>query len=245
MGRQLLVLAAAVANATTIAIIVGSPSVVNKVMGESINWTAIGAVAQAGATVFAVVAIGFVWWQIRKEGLRHSTDLILTLRNQYNGEMRKLRAEAANDLRTETPSHALKEVLNFFDRIGLLVRRGTLDKKMVWNTFFFAVHRYCCLAEKRIAKQRKDRAVDFRELLYLHKELYDIHIQVKKEAGVQDGVTGKEEFLTLHGMKHIKKPNEQVLKRFIKDEVAMNSEVRKASHSDLREAIELWRMPKS
>jgi hypothetical protein len=73
-----------------------------------------GSLFQALAAVAAVVTLLFIYFQVKREGLRHSADLIINLREHFNsGEMRKMRKNSAKDLRSGDLSSDLPELLNF------------------------------------------------------------------------------------------------------------------------------------
>ena len=58
-------------------------------------------------------------------------------------------------------------VLDFFETIGYLLRRGALDEKMVWHTFFHWIMGYYQAAEEYINDKRKSEPTvweDFVEL---------------------------------------------------------------------------------
>lgn len=105
-----------------------------------------GAVLATIAGVFA--ALFAVWWQIRKQWLLNSANIITELADRYtSSDWRTYREHCANvliahrngatvDLSRDFP------VLGFFENIGHLVRRGALDKIMIWNKFGWYVVRY-------------------------------------------------------------------------------------------------------
>jgi hypothetical protein len=95
-----------------------------------------------------VTAIAAVWWQMRKQWLLHSAQLITELVAQFRsdelvGERRKLARLIAE--RVDGKVVQLEgdyPVLGFFENIGLLARRDALDKEMVFNKFGWEVVRY-------------------------------------------------------------------------------------------------------
>lgn len=146
-----------------------------------------GAWAQAAAAVVALATLFAIYWQIRKEGLRHSADLILELRNRYHSqEVRKTRQASAKSIKKArdngedpqeraTKNNTEDELLDFFNRIGLLVQRRALDKSMVASAFYNSVNKYCWANKGYITAIRDDSSTTWEELSYLHREIYLVH----------------------------------------------------------------------
>ena len=99
------------------------------------------ALAAWAAVVAAAVAVYAIWAESRRSRFALGIDLFLRLEADFrNDRMLTARRVASKALRSENPSDA-DDVLDFFEMIGLLVRRGALDKHVVWHNFFYWIHR--------------------------------------------------------------------------------------------------------
>jgi hypothetical protein len=95
-------------------------------------------VSSAG-TILAVVAFT---WQVRRARFNQSIDLLFRLESDFFGPEKKLqRVKAARDLLTGQSLEA-EPILDFFETMALLLRRGALDKEIVWHTFFYWIDHY-------------------------------------------------------------------------------------------------------
>ena len=124
------------------------------------DWLAIaGDVATVGTAVAALI---FAVWSYRKSvqqtKLQNSSVLANTLKQQFESpECRESRKRLANELLTahESPrepgsscaTHPMLErdsflVLEIFEQLGYLVRRGVLDEGIVWSIFAWDIIRY-------------------------------------------------------------------------------------------------------
>ena len=126
-----------------------------------------------------IVAIIISLWALRSESKRSrfslGLEIILKMEERFNGEeMKKARRTAAKALIENKNFDATDDVIDFFEMIGLLTRKGTIDSQMVWFNFFYWIHRYINAAKAHIeAEQKKDCTV-WTEILHLHKQLLDI-----------------------------------------------------------------------
>ncbi len=124
------------------------------------------AVAAAVAAITAVVLDG------RRSRFSLSVDLLLRLDDQFNSAtLRAARRLSAEGLLAGNEPAQLDEVLNFFEMVGLLLRRSALDRRMVWQSFAYWVLGYCDAAEPYIAKQRAADHTVWTELEYLQQAL--------------------------------------------------------------------------
>ena len=67
-------------------------------------------------------------------------------------EARKLAAQA---VRNQTSAKEVETILDFFEVIGILVRRRAVDKDLVWNSLSHWALRYAALASDQIDARRK------------------------------------------------------------------------------------------
>lgn len=135
------------------------------------------------AVVAAAVAVYAIWAESRRSRFALGIDLLLRLEADFgNDRMLTARRLASKALRSDDPSDA-DDVLDFFEMIGLLVRRGALDKYVVWHNFFYWIHRYYLSAQDYITAIQKEDPTIWADLVELHRSLVLIE---KKERRCTD-----------------------------------------------------------
>jgi hypothetical protein len=146
----------------------------------SINYTALSAWAAVAAALGAAAAL---WTQLRSSRVSLGFDLLLRLDERFNGgEMLKTRRKAAKEMLEGADPH-LDDILDFFEMIGMLVRRGVLDGEMVWHSFFYWLNSYWHLASARISQARTEDATVWADLTTLYAKLVKLE---RKERGLAD-----------------------------------------------------------
>jgi hypothetical protein len=115
---------------------------------------------------WALVAITFVlvvvtFWMAWRQSEAMRTDLrarfLLTFIDRFDGSrLLKARKELAHRLLTNASRDQIEEtVLNFFEDMGLLLRLGYLDEKLMWSTFGFFAVRWWSACEDYIVNERE------------------------------------------------------------------------------------------
>lgn len=100
------------------------------------------------ALVVSSVAIGISFWTARRQQRTASASLLTTLANTFDSaEMRAKRQKFAFRLleiddRKNLDLYEIGSILDFFEEISYLVKRGILDKGMVWSHFFWHIEGY-------------------------------------------------------------------------------------------------------
>ncbi len=141
------------------------------------------AIATWTALVTALVAIVGLWTQYRQSSFALSVDLIIKLDERFKSEkMIKIRKAAAESILNKTNSN-VDDVLEFFELIGLLIRRGALDEKMVWHTFLTWIDGYWHSTNGYITAERKKDPTLWKDFSYLHKRVSDVQ---NRERGNSD-----------------------------------------------------------
>lgn len=158
-----------------------------------IQWPMISAIA---ASIGVIVALIFYILNLRTTRLSNSAKMVLDLVNLFNSsDMRKQRGRFAKALLDENITIDLRRdapVLEFFEEIGYMTRRGVLDKGMVWNSFswwlepyYLAVinnHSHDLIAEARDVLKSKTL---FCEIEWLYKKMNEVGI---KEEGAEEDI---------------------------------------------------------
>ncbi len=94
------------------------------------------------SSVGIVVALSAFIWQVRRARFNQSIDLLFRLENDFFGPAKRLqRVKASRDLLSGRVLEA-EPILDFFETMALLLRRGALDKEIVWHTFFYWIDHY-------------------------------------------------------------------------------------------------------
>ena len=110
------------------------------------NWTALEAIANSALVLTSAGAIGYAGLQLKHERQYRAVtnlekQLSFFLSDPFVAARRRL-AETrtdGNDLcswSTDEPPIAAFEVLDFYEHLGLLVKKGHLDVYDVWHTFY-------------------------------------------------------------------------------------------------------------
>lgn len=102
----------------------------------NIDWNAISAGATAFATILAIIALA---WQIKTTRFSMGVDILLKMNDKFHSEImvnyRKIAAQALMD-KSEIYV-GIDTVLDFFEGIGFLLRKGAINKEMVYNEFSY------------------------------------------------------------------------------------------------------------
>jgi hypothetical protein len=131
------------------------------------NWTAIAALA-------ALAAVGVAIYQALLTRMTIGADLIMKLEDRFEEKSfleSREKAKRALKSNTEENKDHIENVFDFFETIGLLVRKKALDKELAWNSFFYWLHGYYRFAQSFIGEQQKDYPNRYIEVVWLHKEL--------------------------------------------------------------------------
>jgi len=138
-------------------------------------------------TALASWAIVFVtgYW-IREQVRLGRKDLKVRLQTNYEEKFEgqtliSERKKLAEQLLEQAQHEEIQEsVMNFFESVGLLLRKGYLDKEMVWSGFAFYVIRWWSASKDYIFEERRIQNNDttiFEDFQYLVDEIYKIEIK--------------------------------------------------------------------
>ncbi|HEY9167802.1 MAG TPA: hypothetical protein VIS48_16735 [Candidatus Kryptonia bacterium] len=131
------------------------------------TWTPIAGVMVGLLGV--IIAILSLRSQIKRSKFTQSVDLLLKLEDRFTSsqQMVSARRNAAKSLQKGGDSEA-DDVFDFFETVGMLVRKKALDEEMVWNTFFYWLHHYWVASENYVASQRADDPTTWEEFAFLN-----------------------------------------------------------------------------
>ena len=123
------------------------------------------------AVLTAFVAALALWVQLRSSRFVQGIDLLLRLDDRFNsGDMLVARQRAAKGFLEGTDVY-VDPILDFFEMLGMLVRKRAIDDQMVWHSFFFWFNSYWHLATARIAMKRTADHTVWAEAAYLYRRL--------------------------------------------------------------------------
>jgi len=127
------------------------------------------------AVVAAVVSVYAIWSESRRSRFALGIDLLLNLEDKFNNDkMLKIRRSAARELLLHKEKSDVDNVLDFFEMVGMLVRRGALDDFMVWHNFFYWIHGYYLPNSDYIVESRIEDPTIWVDLVELYKRLVSI-----------------------------------------------------------------------
>jgi hypothetical protein len=96
--------------------------------------------------------------------------------------MLEARKSAVQALRNQTRTNELETILDFFEVLGVLVRKHAVDEYLVWNSFSYWILRYADLASDQIVERRNAESdpTDYEEFDRLVKCMKQIEIRERK-----------------------------------------------------------------
>lgn len=125
------------------------------------NLNSVPALSAAFAAFCSLVALIFTYIQLRQLRFAHEVDLIFEFERRFEApEMLDARRLAAKALQNRTSTQEIDTVLDFFETLGILVRRHAVDEELAWNAFSYWVLRYAALMRDHIAARRKSESDD-------------------------------------------------------------------------------------
>lgn len=145
------------------------------------------AAVAAMASLFAAGASGVVgvltFFQLKHARLSHGVNLITKFEEQFSDQtMLEARKLAAGKYLARNCTDEIDVILDFFETIGMFVRRGVVDKELVWNSFSYWILRYHALSRAHIRERRKeeDDATGWQEFIFLVKCMKKIEQKKRK-----------------------------------------------------------------
>jgi hypothetical protein len=126
------------------------------------------------AALIAASISGYQAWLLR---FSNNANLILKFDDKFNGNtFLKIRAKAVKAIKSIDRENKddIEDILDFFETLGLMVRRKGLDKEMVWHTFFYWFHGYYINTIGFMASQRSLYPNRYQDIIMLHSEMLSI-----------------------------------------------------------------------
>jgi hypothetical protein len=117
------------------------------------------AIATWTAAIGFLVGIFRLLYETKRARLTHSADTILKLVDAFDS-MQDIRSRAASSIAKKKYSGAAEDILDFFERVAMLVNRKALDTEMTWDMFSYWMNRYWYLCKDYIkGKQESDSSL--------------------------------------------------------------------------------------
>jgi len=128
-------------------------------------------------SVGIIVSVSALIWQVRRARFNQSIDLLFRLENDFFGPAKRLqRVKASRDLLNGEFLEA-EPILDFFETMALLLRRGALDKEIVWHTFFYWIDRYYQASKPSITARQKIDPLVWKDLTQFVTDLRKLQIK--------------------------------------------------------------------
>lgn len=145
------------------------------------------------AVIISTISLNF---QIKRSKFTQSVDLLLKFEQRFfdNDRMTATRRNAAKSLQMGGDKD-VEPVLDFFETLGMLVKKNAFDREMVWNTFFYWFHNYWAASQSYVATKRKDDPTTWEEFAFLDQCMSDIE-KTRTHCTDSDLIPSKEDIAT-------------------------------------------------
>jgi len=135
-------------------------------------WIAIG-------TLGALAALFLTWWQIRGTRIIAATDFLLKHGDSFSSDRllkkrHKIMQVVKQDLGDFQKMDECREVFEFFEELGLLLRMKVIGKELVWSNYCYWIQHYWTAFQgyiEWIGKKDSDPTL-YCEFEYLYKQIH-------------------------------------------------------------------------
>jgi hypothetical protein len=148
-----------------------------------VNFNSIVAVSGAIAAFAALIVAIVTWLQLKQSRFALGVDIILKLEAAFDApDMIDARIQAVTALKADPNAADVEAVLDFFETVGVLLRRNAIDGEITWSSFSYWVLRYAALARDSIEARRKAESDDtyYEEFDFLVKEMTSLEIKKRR-----------------------------------------------------------------
>jgi hypothetical protein len=115
------------------------------------DWNEVAALAAVAASATAITAIII---EGRRARFRQRVEILLRFEERFDSPVMRLQRKVAVDALKNGRYDDAEPVLDFFETVGLLVAKGSLDLIMVQNSFLSWIHLYYYTSRDHIAAER-------------------------------------------------------------------------------------------
>jgi hypothetical protein len=142
-----------------------STFILENLLGSDTFWIAVGSVG-------ALVTLVFIYYQIKTSRMIAAADFLLKLVHKFDSkEMRSHRKKLMTIIKENPKDNqkidTCKEVLDFFDDVGLLLRKKVIPIEFVWSSFCYWILRYNGLLKGYIDWARGEDPTYYDQFEYL------------------------------------------------------------------------------
>ncbi len=114
-----------------------------------------------------IVSLWALIWQVHRARFNQTIDLLFRLESDFFGPAKKAqRVKAADDLLNGRYLEA-EPILDFFETMALLLRRGALDAEIVSHTFFYWVDHYYEASREIIVQRQSFNPLTWKDLAFV------------------------------------------------------------------------------
>lgn len=153
-------------------------------------WPAASALGTIAGSLVTGVSVAIAAWSFRSQARQNSislaTDMLIKLTNEFDGErMQTARSRAAKFLRTMSgqTNSSVDSVLDFFEQVALLERRGAIDIEFVWHAFYNWLFHYYHLTQNYRAAASADDSTVWADLNRLYERMLQEQGNAANHAG--------------------------------------------------------------
>ena len=139
----------------------------------NIDWTLVSSLAAVVAAISAIIALIVQTSHSRRA---MAIEMLWKLEARFFSDpvmLENRRRAAKAQLKGETP-YELIQVLHVLEIIGSHLRRGFLDRELVWSHFCYWVIYYCAAYRDQIAEEKRTDTTVWSNLDYLFREMTDM-----------------------------------------------------------------------
>lgn len=147
----------------------------------------ISVITATTSTLAIVIAVLSVWNETRQGNKALGATVLRDFEKEFVSEdFKRERYTLAKFLYNRKPNQILPpdkvSVLDFFDTVGIYLKRNILDTEITWNTYFYWVgHYYFLCKDDVLAVEKRNGGVLYLEnLKYLYTSLYKHGRRYKK-----------------------------------------------------------------
>lgn len=141
--------------------------------------------------IIAVISLSsalIAWWGIKKQAALLQTsvlvDNLLKLEERFTSESFKSKRHlAATDLLGKSEDGQSEDVFDFFETVGLLLRRKILDEETVHSTFFHWINLYWLAGQECIQQMRRDGRPVYSDFEDLYKKVHEFEKKKDPKSG--------------------------------------------------------------
>jgi len=174
-------------------------------------WTFVGSIGTCAGTVITaagVLVAAFSFQSTTQQSrLSLGADMLLKLDDRFNAQgMREARARAAQKLKAQPQKTDgdVDRILDFFEGVALLERRGAIDTELVWHTFYHWLFHYYHLTKSYRTLVRESDPSVWADLEQLYIRIMSLQDRMRRAA--------------------VTRPTSSELASFVAEEVALSDQ---------------------